>query len=225
MATKITAAIGPNDRTIAVDSSTTTLAPFHIQIDTEVLRVVNGAGTLYWDVERHLNGTLAVAHAINAGLTEVASDVMPAVTLPAALSGGVFVVEKAIAENGAGTYTATVAIPAGATVLDVIFRNTVVWAAATSAAMTCGDTANATGYYSSTNVKTTPAADTNGAGAGLSTRLSLGASAGTYKGGGGKFYATADTITCTVTSVGAGTAGRSRLLVEYAIPATSIVTQ
>ncbi len=128
--------------------------------------------------------------------------------------------EATFAENGAGTYTALVPIPAGATVLDVIWRNTVLWAAATSATMTCGDDDNSTGYYAATNVKTTPVADTNGAGAGLSTRLSLGASAGVYKGGAGKFCATAKTITCTVVTVGAGTAGRSRLLVEYVLPRT-----
>lgn len=124
--------------------------------------------------------------------------------------------------TGAGVYTGTVAIPAGATVTDVIFRNTVVWAAGTSASMTCGDDDNATGYFSATDVKTAPAADTNGAAAGLSTRTSLGASAGAYKGGGGKFCATAKTITCTITTVGAaGAAGRSRLIVEYAVPFTA----
>ena len=40
------------------------------------------------------------------------------------------VVEISFTETtGAGTYTGTVAIPAGATVLDVIWRNTVLWAA------------------------------------------------------------------------------------------------
>lgn len=130
-------------------------------------------------------------------------------------------VEVTFTEAGAGTYVATVPVPAGSTVLDVIWRNTVLWAAATSATMSCGDDDNATGYYTATNIKTTPVADTNGAGAGLSTRLSLGASAGAYKGGAGKFCATAKTITCTVTTVGAGTAGRSRLLVQYTVPTTS----
>ena len=88
--------------------------------------------------------------------------------------------------------------------------------------MTCGDDDSATGYYTSTNVKTTPAADTNGAGAGLSTQLSLGASAGAYKGGAGKFCASAKTITCTITTVGAGTTGRSRLLVQYSLPVTVV---
>jgi hypothetical protein len=144
------------------------------------------------------------------------------------MSGGLYplgqsytvVVERTFTETtGAGVYTATVGIPAGATVLDVIWRNTAVWTASTSASMTCGDDDNATGYYSATNVKSTPAADTNGAGAGLSTRLSLGASAGAYKGGAGKYCAAAKTITATVTTVGAsGNAGRSRLLVEYAVP-------
>lgn len=161
---------------------------------------------------------------IQTGLGLVATSASPFGDI-LALDTAHVIVERAFAENGAGTYVATVAVPAGATVLDVIFRNTAVWTAATSASMTCGDDDNATGYYSATNVKTTPAADTNGAGAGLSTRLSLGASAGAYKGGAGKYCAAAKTITVTITSVGAGTAGRSRLLVEYVLPRSVAVTQ
>lgn len=132
--------------------------------------------------------------------------------------GETVVEEIAFVASGAGTYTATVAIPAGATVLDVIVRNTVVWDSATSASLTIGDDDDADGYITATDVKVAPAADTNGAGAGLSTRLSLGATAGAYKGGAGKYCAAAKTITATIAAVGAGSAGRTRVLVEYAIP-------
>jgi hypothetical protein len=120
--------------------------------------------------------------------------------------------------TGAGTYTATFAIPAGATVTDVIVRNTAAWTATTSASLTVGDDDSATGYFTATDLKALTA-DTNGAASGLSTRLSLGASAGANKGGAGKFCATAKTITATVVTVGAaGANGRTRVLVEYACP-------
>jgi hypothetical protein len=193
-----------------------------VQVDNEVMRVRSN-GTSQWLVDRAVNGTLAAAHASGAVATPLYSVTTTAPIIP--VGGPTVTVEAAFVAAGAGTYTATIPIPAGATVLDVVFRNTVVWDNATSAAMTCGDTAASTGYFTSTNVKTTPAADTNGAGAGLSTRLSLGASAGAYKGGGGKFYAAGDNITCAIVAVGAGSAGRSRVLVSYTLPTASVVVQ
>lgn len=131
--------------------------------------------------------------------------------------------ERAFTETtGAGTYTATVVIPAGSTVGNVTWRNTAVWTASTSASLTVGDDDDANGYIEATNLLTTPAADVNGAGAGISTRLTLGATVGVYKGGSGKFCAAAKTITATVVTVGAsGSAGRSRLIVEYVRPFSS----
>jgi hypothetical protein len=208
-------------------SPTFIVRPFLAQVEAEQVLVLAAGGTIWGPVKRAQNGTSASAHALGAVVTplfEVTSAGAPG-AVPSAGSSVVVTAEATFTENGAGTYTGTVAIPAGATVLDVSFRNSVVWAAATSAAMTCGDDDAATGYFTSTNVKTTPAADTNGAGAGLSTALSLGASAGAYKGGAGKYCATAKTITCTIVSVGAGTAGRSRLLVKYALPVVSAASQ
>jgi hypothetical protein len=223
--TLTTAALQPRQRQLLVDTASATETPFLFTLDSETLRCTNGGATLVWDVDRHVNGTLAALHASGSTVTEVQQVVVASAVIPPSAVGGIYTAELSFAENGAGTYTGTIAIPAGATVRDVAFRNTAVWTAATSAAMTCGDADSATGYFSSTNVKTTPAADTTGAGAGLSTQLSLGASAGSFKGGAGKFYAAAGTITCTITSVGAGTAGRSRLLVVYTIPATKLITQ
>jgi hypothetical protein len=204
--------------------------PFFAQIDSEQVEVT-AAGTDAWLVRRGRNGTYPVAHAQNAVVTPlypVQSTTAPQTTPLGLLQqpqGSVVTLEAAFVANGAGTYTAAFPIPAGATVLDVIFRNTVVWDNATSASMTCGDTDSATGYFSATNVKTTPAADTNGAGAGLSTELSLGASAGAYKGGGGKYYAAAQTLSCVIVTVGAGSAGRSRCLVRYTLPNAIVPTQ
>lgn len=145
------------------------------------------------------------------------------VTLP---PGEVVVEEITFAEaGGALTYTGTVAIPAGATVLDVIVRNTALWTNGTSASLVIGDDDDANGYVEATDVKAAPTADTNGAGQGISTRLSLGATAGAYKGGGGKYCAAAKTITATITTgAGAQTAGRTRVLVEYALPSSRAAT-
>lgn len=148
-------------------------------------------------------------------------DGSPTLALP---PGRTVIYEVTFTETGgAHAYAATIPVPAGATVLDTIFRNTALWGNGTSASLVVGDGDDADGYITATDVKSAPAADTNGAGQGISTRLSLGASAGAYKGGGGKYYAAAGTITATITTgAGAQTDGRSRLLVEIALPGAPI---
>lgn len=114
-------------------------------------------------------------------------------------------------ENGAGTYTVTVAIPAGAWVEDVIFFNTAAWTAATSATLNVGDSGDTDGIFAAINTKTTP---TTGDFISYSRKdTGVGAYAGTKA----LYYSTADTITATITSVGAGTAGRSKLVVQYSL--------
>lgn len=230
--TTLSAAIDGGTASLPVLSGTPTFAsrPFVAQIDAEQVEV-SAAGADAWLVRRGRNGTAAVSHAQGATVTPlypVESTSTPQ-TSPLNLlqppQGTVVTLEAAFVANGAGTYTATFAIPAGATVRDVVVRNTVVWDSATSASLTVGDDDAATGYFTATNVKTTPAADTNGAGAGLSAQLSLGASAGAYKGGAGKYCAAAKTITATITAVGAGSAGRTRVLVVYTLPNASTVAQ
>lgn len=131
----------------------------------------------------------------------------------------VIAAERTFTEAGAGTYTATVSIPAGSTVLDAYFRNTVLWAAGTSAALNVGDGDDADGYFTAIDVKAAPAADSAGAPGGVSSLLK-GTGSGAYKGV-QKYYPSAGTITATIVSVGAGTAGRSRLLVTYMTPAAA----
>lgn len=118
------------------------------------------------------------------------------------------------------TYTATCIVPAGYTVVDIKFGSTVVWNAATSASLVIGDADSSTGYYGSTNVKSSPAANTAGG-----YGLDLETAAGTYRNG--KYYATAGLITATVTTDDDGThhGGRSRMQVimvkgETAVAAT-----
>lgn len=127
-------------------------------------------------------------------------------------------VERTFTETGAGTYTATVSVPAGATILDIIVNSVALWAAATSATMKVGDVADDDGYYTAVNLKATDLL------AGQSLSFS-------HQGGkGGAYFAetnthvaprhstAARTISGVVTSVGAGTTGRTRMMVLYAAP-------
>jgi hypothetical protein len=145
-----------------------------------------------------------------------------------ATAGGIQTKELTFTETvGAGTYTGTVVVPAGATVQDVQVRNTALWTASVSASLVIGDGDDANGYVEATNVKTAPIADTNGAGAGFSSRLTLGATIGVYKGGAGKFCAAQKTITATITTVdvATGNTGITRVLVTYAVPAVTAATK
>jgi len=134
-------------------------------------------------------------------------------------------VERTFVETaGAGTYTATVVIPLGATVEDVMWKNTVVWDNAGTCVLNVGDDDDADGYFDDVDVKTVPAADVVGYG-GASTKLSD-TGAGVYKGKAGKYCAAEKTITATVvTSSTGGGAGRSRLLVKYSLPTTAAASK
>ena len=120
----------------------------------------------------------------------------------------------------AGTYTATVTIPANAIVLDVIFKNAVVWNNNGTATLNVGDADDPDGYISAVDVKTAPAADVNGAG-GISSR-GEDTGTGAYKGL-FKKYTSGGVITASIVTTGAtGTAGRSSLYVIYAMNQTVV---
>ncbi len=131
-------------------------------------------------------------------------------------------VERSFVESGAGTYTASVALPAGATLIDVMVNGVALWAAATSAVLKVGDAADDDGYYIGVNLKATDLL------AGESLSLAApGGKQGAYVVPGAaddayqvsrRYVAAARTISGVVTSVGAGTTGRTRMLVMYAAP-------
>lgn len=118
-------------------------------------------------------------------------------------------------EQGAGTYTGTINVPPGSIILDVAVHGEALWDAATSASMTVGDDADPDGFFAATDLKATDllAGETNNI---------------EHPGGKAGAYITAEqrklwsagarNVVGVVTSVGAGTAGRTRLWVTYGNP-------
>jgi hypothetical protein len=136
----------------------------------------------------------------------------------------VVVVERTFTEAGAGTYTGSMSVPAGATILDIIINGVALWTAATSATLIVGDAATADGYYTAVDLKATDLL----AGESLSFALA-GGKAGAYIANSQvspRYSATARVISGIITSVGAGTAGRTRMVVVYTLPlATAAATK
>lgn len=132
-------------------------------------------------------------------------------------------IEVDFTEAGAGTYTGAVAVPAGATILDIIVSGVALWAAGTSASLEVGDGTDPDGYYTAVNLKATDLL----AGESLSFALS-GGKAGAYIANSQvspRYAAAARTITATVVSVGAGTTGRTRVTVIFALPTSTAATK
>lgn len=118
---------------------------------------------------------------------------------------------------GAGVYTATVSIPAGATIEDIIINGVALWDNSGTAVLKVGDAGNDSGYYAAVNLKATDLL----AGESLSFALA-GGKAGTYIANSQvspRYSATARIVSAIVTtsSTGGG-AGRTRMLVTYSAP-------
>jgi hypothetical protein len=118
---------------------------------------------------------------------------------------------------GAGTYTGAVAVPAGATILDIIVNGVALWTNAGAVTMKVGDVAVDDGYYTGINLKATDLL----AGESLSFALA-GGKAGAYIANSQvspRYSASARTISGIVTAAStAGGAGRTRMTVVYVLP-------
>jgi len=138
-------------------------------------------------------------------------------------AAGVFSKEVTFTEDGAGTYTGSVTIPAGATLVDIIVNAVALWAASSSASMIVGDATDDNGFFTGVNLKATDLL------AGESINFALaGGKAGAYIANSQvspRYYATADAISGIVTSVGAGTTGRTRMTVVYSLPTVTAATK
>lgn len=133
----------------------------------------------------------------------------------------IVVEERTFTETaGAGVYTGSVTVPAGATLLDIIVNGVALWDNAGTAAMDVGDGTDPNGYYAGINVKATDLL----AGESISFALA-GGKAGAYIANSQvspRYSATERTISGVITtSSTGGTAGRTRMLVVYALPGSA----
>jgi hypothetical protein len=121
---------------------------------------------------------------------------------------------------GAGEYTASVTVPAGAYLIDVIIHGVAVWDNAGAVDMDVGF-AGGTEIFDITSLK---------AGGDLLAAESISFGTGSDGGEGGttastnyaRYSSAARTITGAITTAGAGgSTGRTRMLVVYALPSTS----
>jgi hypothetical protein len=126
-------------------------------------------------------------------------------------------------EADEGTYTGTVALPAGAIIQDIIIHAIALWAAATSAAMIVGDATDPNGFFDAVNLKATDLL----AGESISFTQTGGKegedlddpAAGAHVRR--RYLSTARDVSGVITSVGAGTTGRTLMTVIYAVPSTT----
>lgn len=167
----------------------------------------------------------------------------PIITGAAAIGAGASLASPAITGNGATgivvaklvpfvevatltTHTGTVVVPAGALLLDIFFWSTVLWTA-TDAAVVIGDANSANGWFQTTQLDTTDlvvgerlqASNANNWGGGLNgayltTAGRFGQQSTTMIGG---YCPTAYSVIAVVSKSGAGSAGRSFMLVTYAV--------
>lgn len=126
--------------------------------------------------------------------------------------------------TGAGTYTGSVSVPAGATIHDIIVNGVALWTATTSATLKVGDVADDDGYFTGVDLKATDLL----AGESLSFSMA-GGKAGAYIANSQvspRYSASARTVSGIVTTVGAaGNAGRTRMTVMYSVPVSSAATK
>lgn len=125
--------------------------------------------------------------------------------------------------TGAGVFTGTVAVPAGATLLDIVLSGAALWNSQTSATAIVGDGTDPDGYFTGVDLMATDLL----AGESLSFALA-GGKAGAYIANSQvspRYAAAARDISLVVTKVGSsGTLGRTRMVVVYAAPTSNSST-
>ena len=138
-------------------------------------------------------------------------------------SGGTFVIqaeERTFTEtSGAGTYTASVAVPAGGWLLDIIIHGVAVWNNGGTVVGAIGISGTATAYFDITSLK---AAGDLVAAESISFSETGGENGTLQATNYARYSATARTVLGVITSDGAGgTTGRTRMLVIWAQPSSS----
>ena len=125
-------------------------------------------------------------------------------------------------QGAAGVYTASVTIPEGSYINDIIVQAVTTWDSATSCNLLLGDEDDPNGYLENTNLKSggleSPLASAilaeSGAGLGAAGVYIMDAD-GT---GGGIYKAGTRTVTAQITTGGAGTVGETRVVVSWSTP-------
>lgn len=153
----------------------------------------------------------------------------PTITTPLGVVTALETLFTQIAGNK--THTATFAIPAGATILDIWVTNLVVWNSGTSATLKIG-LVDDDCFFTAVDLKTVPAAGKSmnfafpGSSNGGASIPEIDAGAGNTQLGatsGFLYNAAAQSLTAIVTDVNvAGTNGSTRVLVLYALPSAVI---
>ena len=183
----------------------TTYMPKTYRKDGGDTHVIASGGVL--DVES--GGALKLA---GVAITPTAAELNKSASIAAAAYQTVMS-EVLFTEAGAGTYTGTIALPAGSRIIDIGVDGIALWTAGTSASLIVGDAADDNGFFVATDLKATALL------AGEINNLEHpGGLAGAYITGEQRklYQATARSIIGVVTSVGAGTGGRTRMYVCYA---------
>ena len=127
--------------------------------------------------------------------------------------------------GAAGVYTASVTIPEGAYVNDIIVQSVTSWNSATSATFILGDEDDPNGYMENTDVKSTL---TTGKSTSILAESGAGiGAAGVYimdadGTGGGMYKAGTRKVTAQITTVGASTAGETRVVVSWIKPVDTV---
>jgi hypothetical protein len=162
----------------------------------------------------------AITDALSLGGTPITATAAELNKLDGIASGAYAVVSEEVTfteTSGAGVWTGSVTVPAGATLLDIIVNGVALWNSQTSAAMIVGDATDPNGYYDAIDLKATDLL----AGESLSF-AQAGGKAGAYIADSQvspRYSATARVISGEITKVGTtGTAGRTRMVVIYALP-------
>lgn len=135
-------------------------------------------------------------------------------------AGNTFTKEVTFTETaGAGTYTGSVSVPAGATILDIIVNGVALWDNAGAVTMIVGDVADDNGYFTGIDLKATDLL----AGESISFALA-GGKAGAYIANSQvspRYSASARVISGIITAASTGGgAGRTRMTVVYALTGT-----
>lgn len=124
--------------------------------------------------------------------------------------------------SGDGTYTGTIALPAGARIVDIGVDGQVLWNSGTSASIKVGDGADDDGFFVATDLKATDLL------AGEINNLEHpGGKAGVYIAAEQRvlYSSSARSVIAVLAKVGTGTAGRTRVYVVYSAPTAVSVSK